>query len=317
MPNVSFLKYLLPQRPLYNIQSQMIFNRKNIHKAGQSSNLLKLENKHRGGVNQIKGSRYEDFYALFLIIRNTSEMLRGKIHQAEIMHQARLCFVDDLLLRKNGAKYEFYQLKNTKNLSWKKQLLEDFKDQEKFNLKNRIDHLLVLVVSDLKILNKVVNFLPKEIKEVLVTHFFAPQNIEDLLRNNPEFFDAISEISAKTNPTIMDLDALGKSFLSEWIQLAKPGKFVNLKNLLKKSNRESTPIKSKWINNRRWKQVQEILEKIPNLTFFTDKGIFEYKIGDIESAFFVAKPDSKKLIRFLDRIIKFQPKTINEFEELL
>lgn len=293
-----------------------MFKDSEIKKAGLKDQISHLRQKHRGGENQKKGNRYEDYFSLFKITKNIYLHQKGEVQGVALIEQSENCFVDDLVIKK-GSKTDFYQLKNTKTLSWNHRLLNDFEHQKVLCTSKGINFSLTLVVSQEKNFRKLISMPSLSYDKTFIKYFPEPRNIEDLIKNFEDFHFYLKEISAKRNPSLMDLDYLAKNILGEWIELSqKSRKFIELETLIRKSKRPSTPIKSKWIHSKEWLQAEKILNKIPNLTFFVDNGIFEYMYGDHDEGFFPAEPGSKELIRFLNRVKKNKPTTFNELEEL-
>ncbi len=72
-----------------------------------------LASKHRGGEYNRKGNQYEDYYAVFSILR---EMSRGH-REAIVSSQVEGAYVDDLLIADAEHK-TYHQLKNKEKLSW-------------------------------------------------------------------------------------------------------------------------------------------------------------------------------------------------------
>ena len=294
-----------------------MFNKKQILNAGLASELTKLKKKHQGGLNQRKGSRYEDYFSLFKIVKNIDLLLDNNSQKIEIKDQVANCFIDDLLVKKDGARVDFYQCKDVKKLSWSSALLEDFENQVILNKSQGLNYSLTLVVSNPELFDKMSYHSSNIIENTYIKYFPSPINIEDLIKNNHDFNKFIKGISAIRNPSLMDLDSLAKRILSEWVSFSYKMGFVNLDTLIKNSSKDSTPIKSNWVSNSKWKKAEKILKGIPKLEYYTDRGIFEFSAGCIYEGFVQANQNSIKFDRFLNRIIKHKPKNIIEFEELL
>jgi|tagenome__1003787_1003787.scaffolds.fasta_scaffold20810566_3 hypothetical protein len=83
-----------------------------------------LKNKHLGGISGQKGTRYEDYYAVFRLAEyagaaySTGGGLDGS-ETTRFMSQVEKCFVDDLVIEEMGRQQElFHQLRNVRSLSW-------------------------------------------------------------------------------------------------------------------------------------------------------------------------------------------------------
>ena len=102
-----------------------------------------LKNKHKGGKNNAKGNRYENFYAVFQIASLMNSQFE-RLDNVYLTSQLSETFVDDLLIEKDNSIRTYHQIKDVKKLTWKnKELRNDFKRQkdiskereEQFNLK--------------------------------------------------------------------------------------------------------------------------------------------------------------------------------------
>src|SRR5690606_901874 len=90
-------------------------------------------NKHRGGVNGKKGSRYEDFYMAFKAAEWAARCFRHLIPAWPRLRGQIVGFVDDFAIDL-AENTEYYQLKNVGSLTWDggdHPLVEDFARQYK------------------------------------------------------------------------------------------------------------------------------------------------------------------------------------------
>lgn len=296
------------------------FNSKKLKEAGFKKQLKELKQKHTGGKSAKKGQRYEDYFALYKIAKNASEIYNKKVDDVEILDQVQNCFVDDIVIVKKKANKitcDFYQLKDTVKLHWNKRLLSDFNNQKKYSDHHKENFSLVLVTSNESLLQKLTKMPSNSFKNTFIKLFEAPSNCEDLIQNYEHFETWLRNISGKRNPTQTDLDSLAKTIQSEWINMANK-KFVSIKTIIEKSNKETVPTRMAWDPPQKWKKAEEILKKIPKLKIYTDRGILEYEIEGkaTDGGIFQAKPNSTKLDKLIDRIIKKKPTTVEKFEEL-
>lgn len=128
-----------------------------------------LLRKHRGGESSRKGNQYEDFYAVFSILR---EMSKGHV-EAFVSSQVEEAYVDDLLID-DGERKTYHQLKNVEKLSWGDMqhgdLKYDFIMQGKLCKERSEKFFLKLVVThDFEKLNKL---LPTELADVATVEFY-------------------------------------------------------------------------------------------------------------------------------------------------
>lgn len=274
-----------------------------------------LKLKHQGGINQQSGGRYEDYFALSRIVQYVSK------NQSEISlcSQVKNCFIDDLVVREQRKDF-FYQLKNTKKLSWNKNLFEDFDNQYRLCTVATEKFLLSLVLGNKKIYNKMCRDSKyKKVKKTKVIFFHMPQDMGDFVANSafPDFQKSLKKISAKEDPSLQDMESLAKRILSEWIDLSTPNKFIKIGKIKEKVIRnQSTPIKKDWPLMKGWKKAESILNKIKYLKFTIKKGIFEYSFGQIDKGLLDPSAQPKQFQEFIENVIKMKPKTIDDLEGL-
>jgi len=123
-------------------------------------------NKHRGGVNGQKGTRYEDFYAVLRVAELSSKYIEQNMDY-EIEGQS-LAFVDDIVISFPDLKNaEYYQLKNSNQVSWGtmelKSICDDFLKQHQLNIKMDIKSTIILVVPDERVGLRLQKSIPSQI----------------------------------------------------------------------------------------------------------------------------------------------------------
>lgn len=149
-----------------------------------------LSNKHRGGESSRNGNLYENYYAVFSILREMSE---GHC-DAIISSQVEGAYVDDLLIVDDRYKI-YHQLKNQEKLSWGRMqhgdLMYDFMMQaslceecsENFSLKLVTAHRLESLVKQ----------LPDELKEVASVEYYPM--LEDF--NRYAYYPAFASVAMR------------------------------------------------------------------------------------------------------------------------
>lgn len=105
----------------------------------------RLENKHRGGLNNEKGSRYEEFYATYRIARSLHNLVE---HHILIRSQIEGAYIDDLLVE-TDVQHDYFQLKNVQNVksTWT-EVREDIVAQIKLSSDNQEQFSITVVYSD-------------------------------------------------------------------------------------------------------------------------------------------------------------------------
>ena len=149
-----------------------------------------LANKHRGGKSNNMGNLYENYYAVFSILR---EMATGHRY-ALVSAQVEGAYVDDLLIV-DGENKIYHQLKNNAKLSWggmqHGDLKYDFLMQARLSESSSEKFLLKLVVSFHY--DKLMRALPNELKKVASVEFYPM--LEDF--NQYAYFPAFANVAIK------------------------------------------------------------------------------------------------------------------------
>ena len=76
-----------------------------------------LKHKNRGGKNNAKGNRYENYYAVFQIALLLNSY-RERLDDVCLATQLSNAFVDDLLIGVGNSNKTYHQIKDVKVLSW-------------------------------------------------------------------------------------------------------------------------------------------------------------------------------------------------------
>lgn len=206
---------------------------------------LYLKNKHNGGKNNLKGSSFEDFYAVYQIVLCIGKY-KPFFERVEFQSQLEDTFVDDMLIV--FPEYKMYhQLKNTKSLSWGK---ADRKGDIAFDFVNQIEDCMVRnekfilkLVYSLKE-SKVNEQIPEDIKSRTLTEYFDySQDLNALVMTSASLKHALMAITVNgTDVSTDELVNVASVFLGIWkgcgsnngislkeiVQRAKDFKYVNL-----------------------------------------------------------------------------------------
>ena len=194
-----------------------------------------LANKHRGGLNNLKGNTFEVIYATKEIIR----LFSCSVNLENIYLSAQLddTFVDDFqIIYENGQKV-YHQCKNVQELSWgngqKGSLLYDFKWQKTYSTANGESFRLKIVYSnsdcDLHICS-----IPDEITEVTDKELFsAYPTLNAILVASENFRNDIKAVlfGGMNGHTFDKLSAFAEIIRSEWLETATPNNWVSLASI--------------------------------------------------------------------------------------
>ena len=178
-----------------------------------------LANKHSGGEANVKGSLYEDCYAVFQIV---SYIAKYKMSLDSVALQTQLedTFVDDLLIA-HPDKNVYHQLKNTQKLTWNtkssgRTIASDFENQIKDCKERDEQFALKLVFSAAK--SKVGINIPDSIKDYTTAEYFPyMKDLNGLILISDAFQDALRQILVNGNSaTVDELVNAAMVFLGVW-----------------------------------------------------------------------------------------------------
>lgn len=172
-----------------------------------------LKNKHKGGKNNAKGNRYENFYAVFQIASLMNSQFE-RLDNVYLTSQLSETFVDDLLIEKDNSIRTYHQIKDVKKLTWKnKELRNDFKRQKDISKEREEQFNLKLVYSNIDFSES----SPTDFSECTTTEYFPAFNeLSQLYWNFEPFKNAITFISAEEKSGDDTLMGIACSILGVW-----------------------------------------------------------------------------------------------------
>ncbi len=284
-----------------------------------AATLKYLQNKNRGGSSGQKGTRYEDYFAVYKL----TQLARGIIEFGSRVHFSSqlLAFVDDLVIDINGERRQHYQLKNSSNVAWasgKHPIQADFANQQRLNQNYPHRSHLFLVVADKACATRLVANIPADIQPFSrVVYFPYAPDIMALLEQVPGFKDALTYLSAFENPEPDKLDYVAKALIGAWVT----SNFINVsgKDLLLIAQRQTPQyIRSFTTNLELEPQFEKILRNIEDLEYNLAKGFLHWDYADgLQYGTQPYSIETDAFRRLQERIIHHNPRTFEELEPLL
>lgn len=176
-----------------------------------------LDNKHKGGQNNQKGSLYEDFYAVYQIVSCIAKYKKS-LDTIGFQTQLKDTFVDDLLIACPSSNI-YHQLKDTHTLKWtdgsSRTIQSDFEHQIA-DCKERDETFALKLVHSASKSN--VADIPQTLTSYTSTELFPhADDINQLFLISIPFKKALSQISAKgITATDDELAIIATVFLGVW-----------------------------------------------------------------------------------------------------
>jgi hypothetical protein len=240
-----------------------------------------LKNKNKGGKNNAKGNRYENYYAVFQIALLLNSYHK-KLDDVYLTTQLSNAYVDDLLIDVVNSSRTYHQIKDVKNLSWNKGKLKfDFKRQKETCLDNKEVFSLKLVHSNQTIHQELVE-IPKEFSDSAQVEFFPAYNELGLLYwHYSPFKDAIAEIVADGSDNDDVLYGVAGSILGAWesVNTENPISLKQIKENINKINPYDALKTYPTIELP--DSCKKILDDI-GVTFYSKGKILHWKYGNLE-----------------------------------
>ena len=176
-----------------------------------------LNNKHSGGLNNQKGSLYEDFYAVYQIVSCIANYKKS-LDAVGFQTQLKDTYVDDLLIAYPNTNI-YHQLKDTQILKWidgsRRTIQSDFEHQIA-DCKERDETFALKLVHSASKSN--VADIPPTLTTYTSTELFPhADDINQLFLISIPFKEALSQISAKgITATDDELSIIATIFLGVW-----------------------------------------------------------------------------------------------------
>lgn len=272
-----------------------------------------LENRHRGGDNGEKGLLFEYYYTVFKIVKLINSHWQD-LNNINLKRQQADSFIDDLYI-KFSTNEEFYQLKNTQDLSWGSiadisSLHYGYKRQGEL-LENK-SFSFFLVMSNSDIISNIRSSIPSEIKDYTkVIHFPYCKTISLLTQVHDEFKNELNILSGLTNPSLDQTINIANATLAIWMDNEN---LCSLEQIRNKLESFSVPIKK----DEEYKANQifiDILEKIPEFKFKFEANLFIWEWGDADHGNYVVY--SSEFVNFQKKVINYMPLDFEVLESLM
>jgi hypothetical protein len=284
-----------------------------------AATLQYLKNKNMGGASGQKGTRYEDYFAVYKLAELTPAILEDGL-VVKFSRQV-LAFVDDLIIDILSAPLQHYQLKNSRTISWMtgdRSIQDDFTNQHRLNQRLlKRDSQLYLVVSDPAKSVILSGCIPSAIRAFSQVIHFPYGPIMDLIERIPKFRDALAYLSASGNPEPDKLEFAAKALLGAWID--NQASQVSGQELLTRAQHQTPQyIRSFRSDLALDPEVEKILNNIEYFKYNLAKGFLHWDYADgLEIGTPPYSIETEEFRRLQERIKSHCPTTFEELENFL
>ncbi len=276
-----------------------------------------LENKKLGGFINQRGNTYENYFALYHILRNTNKYLASLSSVAYSAQED--AFIDDLFVKENSDRF-LYQLKTSKNLSWGsgkiKTLQFDFVKQKKIEVYNKTTFELGIVVSYRNLQKRMFQKLPSSLKNCTkVVYFPYHLSISKQILNYKQFKNELVSLISFNNPTHDKLEALAACILGSWEASTK--KNVLLSDIIKLvENIPFSFIRSAVVHILSI-PFKTILDKIPHFMYIVAHGYVTWSYKSTDTGVIFCRIGSAEFTKIENAVIAANPTNFATLEPLI
>ena len=279
-----------------------------------------LENKNRGGSSGQKGTRYEDYFAVYKIAQLAPQILETGL--VVYFTGQILAFVDDLIIDIPSQPLQHYQLKNSKTVSWSTgphPIQDDFANQHHLNqaVCTRASQLFLLV-ADATLAATLDATIPSMVRAFSQVLFFPHSpDILTVVEQVPDFRAALVYLSAFEAPEPDKIDFVAKALIGAWITSSA---FSPLGHDLLTQAQSQSPqyIRSFQPDLDLDPKVKEILQNIEDFEYNLAKGFLHWDYANgLQSGTPPYSIETDTFRRLQERIKDRRPTTFEELENLL
>lgn len=275
-----------------------------------------LNRKHRGGLANQQGIRYEHYFATFRIAELILDYIDNN-NESIISAQVE-GFVDDIYIHSNNEHW-FYQLKTSARLSWSKgigSLFYDFRCQICRCSKKYENFKLFLVVCYKNLATKLASSVPPKInKYTRVIWFPYCESTSLMFQSNSDFKRALTDICYLSDPGVDKLDSLAANIVGIWV--SSNNKNLSVKSIYKKLTESTTSFIKRPGLSSVSPVLANILNKIPHFEYWVEQGYLSWRYTKNDNGIIPYSIDSEKFRNIEQKILEQKPDTFSALEELI
>ena len=277
-----------------------------------------VRNKRKGGNNNKKGSRYEDFFCAAKLSEIAAKCITENCQDWPELCEQSDSIIDDLLVKYLHSEL-YYQLKNVSRLSWhsgKHPLAKDFEYQHKLCLHKGINsYRMTLVVSKQALAQQMSNDLPLNIETYTNIELFPFSNgsINRLIAEHHPLRENLKYLTRVEDPTDDELEGAFGALLCALIAQNK----VSCSKAIFKRGQQQSPQLLRLLPEQAEDfqcdpRFEETLARIGGLVWNLKRGFFTWSIQEF-SGVLEYNCLSEDFTRFQQRVIQSSPSNFSEF----
>lgn len=273
-----------------------------------------------GGDNNKRGNRFEDFFAVSRLIRYAPPVINcGML--VRLREQAG-CPVDDLILVEPTATY-YHQLKADKGITWGEaghKLELEFLAQKSQCQSAQIKFRLVVVVADPDRKKSLTDDMPADLADCTSVLLFPRMARPSDVALQDDLAGPLLELSAGRRASVTEFQHIVRAFHAAWVDHSPDLEgYCVLSDLIASIRKWGIArLRLAWVDRpQEWVTAESILNSIPGLSWWVDRGYFEWEHPPRESGLSLEPCNSESFRRFIGRLVQERPSSYTEFERLL
>lgn len=280
-----------------------------------------VRNKHTGGVNGKKGTRYEDMFATFTIASILADHVSRQGDSLPVIEEQALGFVDDLVVA-HAEWTKYAQCKNSESVSWlggKHPISTDFKCQlDLAAALQKPKPAVELVVADQSTAAKLKQKVPADIaSSTTVTYFPYFESFNHLVMECKPVRDKLAALTRTEHPTLDELESVFGALMIAWIGVTGA---CSIEGIMLAARQQSPQL----LRSYPWTSGEQLLRSefkaalagVSDLLYTVKRGFFSWAGGGCTGTL-TCECGSEEFSRFQQRVIQAKPKHFDDFWSLL
>lgn len=258
-----------------------------------------LAAQHRGGVANLKGNSFEDFFAEWRVLVSLEAALAGQY--GRLACQLKNCRVDDWA--EDDSSRRRFQLKLKKSVRWS-EVATDFAAERARGA------IVTLVVGHQKARSRLLKSKHRAGGVLLFNRSLKPSDHW----NDSQTGAQLDRLGTKPL-TASDRQLICAVITSAWREARKPGYFVSIHQVVKALPDHTLPLRLPWVPTPAWKRAAPILAAIRRFSFRLVDGYFSYDFGNGISGSFSCRTSHFR--KFISAVLKNRPAKLADLRGLL
>jgi len=283
----------------------------------------RIQARHTGGVSGQKGTRFEDFFAVFKLVEELSFCYRNgstryKNVRRAIVRAQVFAMIDDVAVEVRKPRIaEHYQLKNARQVSWgsgRNSLAEAFLQQKRLCNKVKVKSRLYLVVPNQALRTRLQNSASSGLSKCATVAVFPFGSIPLLVQMHKPLRKALIKLSPFRKASVENdkLLSLAKFVCGHWFAANNK---LSINDLAMAMEKEAGAFCRPMKGTRPMpSDIDKLLSRIPRFKWKLHKGFLFWSYGKTDSGRYPHHCWTREFDRLLARIQQHRPDSFEAIE---